>query len=391
MTTRWSKRHPLQAGLVSRRRILMPILMGFALILAACGPAEDIEPQAAPVTEEDATDPAEQATGSADLDNETETSAEAWEDVVAAAQEEGELLVYTTLSQNALDLIAPAFEDEYGFPVTLLRPGGGTAADVEERIENELAGDAWEPDMIMIADTMLMDSLLDRGVLNADPGLPRASEVPEEAYSNGITTVQVTVRCAVYNTDILTGDDVPQDWDDLLDPRFDGNLGILEPENATTTIGYYYLMEKYGEDYLTQLAERDTQVWNTVLGSLNAVGAGELTAFNMTNVHSTIALQNDGAPVACVEHEESFGFPIVLGTVTEQYIDNPNAARVFQNWIMTEEGQASFLSEQRGNSVIIGEEHGTAPLPPGGIVIPDLADVTESIPRVRELLGFPPQ
>src|SRR6188472_3655198 len=62
-------------------------------------------------------------------------TAKEWEDVIAAAKREGQIVVYTAyISKNTHDPIAKAFEKKYGIQVSYLAARGG---EIRERVRSE--------------------------------------------------------------------------------------------------------------------------------------------------------------------------------------------------------------------------------------------------------------
>ena len=54
-------------------------------------------------------------------------------------------------------------------------------------------------------------------------------------------------------------DDVPDglsDMTDVLDPEFEGKIGVVEPSLEALVDFWKYLEEQYGEDFVTQLADQ---------------------------------------------------------------------------------------------------------------------------------------
>ena len=52
---------------------------------------------------------------------------------------------------------------------------------------------------------------------------------------SAVTLVQ-TVGIA-YNTDLVKGDDIPDGWSDLLDPKWKGKIGVATPTSALGYVG----------------------------------------------------------------------------------------------------------------------------------------------------------
>jgi iron(III) transport system substrate-binding protein len=346
-----------------RRRAAVALAMGVAGVLAltSCSSTPAAEPSGAA--------PAEQT----------------WEEVVAAAEEEGELTLYTSTSQHLIDKLVPAFEATYDIKINLNRIG--QTSDMIERLENEVASNSYQADVVNHIDGRHVNDLKARGYINTDPQLPAAEEWPSEYYSEGVGQTQLTVYTILYNTDLVSAEEAPQDWEDLLDPKWKGKIGALDPFQAGYVSGYQMLQEKYGDQFLEDFGAQDIKWWDSGNPLAEAVAAGELPIAVFTYVHKSADLKKAGAPVEWVDLPTSSGWKNYIWATATEHSKNPNAAKVFLNWIMSPEGQLSYLGDGGGNSPLNLE--GTLPLPQE-MLLYETDELADNINVVRGLLGLSP-
>ena len=67
-----------------------------------------------------------------------------------------------------------------------------------------------------------------------------------------------------YNTDLVSEEDAPRTWDDLLDPRWNGQIVMTDP-GSSGSIKYFVgaLMNSpaYGTAYFERLRENGCMLW----------------------------------------------------------------------------------------------------------------------------------
>lgn len=310
-----------------------------------------------------------------------------WEDVVRAGQEEGEVTFYATLNEHLAERLIAAFEEEYGISVNFVR-SAGSAAHIE-RLENEMASGSWQADVVNYADYIhLEDRIIPEGYVNSEPDLPEGEGWPEEFYSDGIASMQFTLGTIVYNTDIVSEDEAPADWEDLLDPQWRGQIGALDPTSNSWAQAYQFLYDEFGESFFESFREQDIRWWDNGNPMTEAVAAGELPIGVIAYQHFAEATVKAGAPVEWVRTPQAGGWNNFIFVVDDEHATNPNAAKVFVNYVLSEEGQCSYLGDDTGVSAL-GLECGI-PLPEEGAVIPDQQMTADNLNRMRELLGLPP-
>ncbi|MEV8516931.1 extracellular solute-binding protein [Dactylosporangium sp. NPDC051484] len=313
------------------------------------------------------------------------TSTAAWEDVVAAAKKEGEVNFYTTTSQGLLDKMAPAFEAKYGIKLNVNRIGQTT--DMIERLENEIASNSYRPDVVNHIDERHVKDLIARGYVDTKPNVPSGAAWPKEYYQDGVGQVQLTVYTILYNTKLVPEAEAPRDWEDLLDPRWKGKIGALNPFQPGYAGGYKMLLDKYGKDYLKDFAAQKVKWWDSGNPLAEAVAAGEIPIAVFTYMHKSSLLKKSGAPVNWVELKNTAAYENFVWATAAGRAPHPNAARVFLDWLLSPEGQLSYLGGEGGTSVL--DLEGTIPRPEN-VVVPGIQELDENLNGIRGLLGLKP-
>lgn len=184
-------------------------------------------------------------------------------------------------------------------------------------------------------------------------GLLQSYDSPErKAYGrgwkdeNGLwTSTDDRITVLAYNTRLISELDAPKDWDDLLHPRWKGNIG-MDPADYELYLG---LENRRGAEkalaYFQRLAGQDIQFrkGHTLLSQL--VVAGEMP-MAFAYVHRVEFMKTQGAPIEWVSTMD----PIISSTGViglGAKPQHPNAAKLLIDYVLSSEGQQVLQRLQR--------------------------------------------
>lgn len=330
-------------GLVGRLPVLLCL---FALVAAGCGgdaePSGNETPAGAGTTT--TSSPGGAATSPAD-GGATEIEGEADLDALAeAAREEGSMTLYGVLDESVLQDLAAQFSQEYGVNVDVVRL---VSADLQQRFAAEADAGAPAADAIILSHSPFFNEAFDSGWLTPldDAGLPNfPGDFPEQYIVNdgGAAVVSVIPTTMVYNTEVV--ESPPTDWQDYADPAYAGGLlHIARPDSSPISLAFWQMLrEEYGDEYLQDVAANEPVWHNSAVPATQAVAAGE-GALGHPGVDAIVKnLQGEGAPIEQVMPELTSGPLTAIGLA--EGAQNPNAAKLFAAWLLTEDG-ARFLAD----------------------------------------------
>jgi iron(III) transport system substrate-binding protein len=268
--------------------------------------------------------------------------------LVAAAQEEGEVTFYSVPDERIAQQLADAFEQKYGIETSFTR---ATAAEVEQRFSAEADAGAPVADvMLTLNDGFLADAVekgwmtpLDRAGIPSFPG----DWIAPQAILKDPTTVavQITNMGIGFNTD-EAGDDAPETWEDVLDPKWKGKVGIADPNNAIHNDLFYVLSQQYGMDYLTRLGEQINRIYPGGAPMVESLASGETpVAIGIVAAGLEVA-KEQGAPLGWSIPQDTLASPTVIGVAAEA--PHPNAAKLLAHYILSREG-LKLLNDSPGS------------------------------------------
>jgi ABC-type Fe3+ transport system substrate-binding protein len=176
---------------------------------------------------------------------------------------------------------------------------------------------------------------------------PNAADYPAELKAPDGTWIAVIMYVFTpgINTELLPKDKAPKTFADLLDPRLNGKMAW----NGSSMAGAFGFVgniltsmgDERGIDYLRALARQ--HVVNVDASSravLDQVIAGEYWINLMTFNHHTVISARKGAPTDWLKVEPAPVTLDVLGLL--KAAPHPNAARLFLEYLLSEEGQKVF-------------------------------------------------
>jgi ABC-type Fe3+ transport system substrate-binding protein len=264
----------------------------------------------------------------------------AWDAVVAAAKQEGKVVVYNSALGTAYyKAVVDSFEKKYGIKVETLDL---RASELTERIRAEQAAGRYLGDLEQHG-TAVIEHQIRAGIVQPHGDIPNAKNI-REPFAATRYTVPAWVQAYGFlvNTAMVKPADEPKTWHDLLDPKWKGK--ILSDDTRAIGGGntmFAVLYVKYGEDFGRRLAAQNLFFSRDQLADARRVARGEYPLY----IPQMFAYASNlkGLPVKVVVPED--GSPYVL--INSAMLTNaphPNAARVFMNHFIAQESQLIYAN-----------------------------------------------
>lgn len=313
----------------------------------------------------------EERDGALVIDGEEVANAELWK----AAQEEGSLTLYSTLSEVLEDSMVQTFEQQTGLSVDIVRHNGSR---LFELIESEHGAGQLQADVVRRSDIDLVREHAMSGVFkpHCPPAWDKLIQVKEPDCLYWASNE--TIYAIGYNSEMVDEAEAPKTWDDLLDPQWKGEVGLNNITGGGTTWSRdSWLRQEKGVEYWKRLAAQETHI-TTSAGTVADMNARGEIAVGMALVGTHGAAKEEGAPLEVVLPSD--GIPSSahwIGTTSGG--SNPNAAKVFVNWNASLAGQTA-VAKLTGDYPVRAD----APAPEvAGTTLPDRSEIelvfTESV------------
>jgi len=275
---------------------------------------------------------------------------EAETELYEAARSEGSLTWYVSQTTTEFaDGMCALFMKRYeGVRCDVVRASGQV---VFQRIQQELQAGALQADVMSTNDDGQMARLKQQDALaqyapeNLEHMVPIMREMadPENYWiTSGVSPLVIS-----YNTNLVTEEEAPKNWTDLLDPKWKNQVAIGHP-GFSGSVGLWTVMmeDLYGWEYFEKLEENAPQIGRSVADGHNLVVSGErkVALAPLSLVESEA--RNGGSPIAPVFPTDG---ALVPPSATAVLADapHPNAARLFVNFLIGPEISEFFAADFR--------------------------------------------
>ncbi len=156
-------------------------------------------------------------------------SAAPLDDLVAGAKKEGviEFHAPSTLGPDGAQALVAGFNKKYGLNVKLnYSPSGNMTRDVAKVVGLSASGQPPEWDLMVVTDAHHGSLWLRKLHIPFDYSSVGVAKERME-YDKGTVSVANQFALPAYNKKILPAKDVPRKWEELLDAKWKGKLGVI--------------------------------------------------------------------------------------------------------------------------------------------------------------------
>ncbi len=255
--------------------------------------------------------------------------------LIAGAKKEGELNLYTSAQSDDMGALVGAYEKKYGVKVSIWR------ASSEKVLQRAVTEARANRNTLDVAETNgpEMESMHREQVLQVVKSPHHADLIAPALRPHGEWVgTRLNVFVQAYNTKAVKKDELPKTWDDLLQPKWKGKLGI-EAEDSDWLAGMFAeLGEAKGRQIFKDIVAKNgmsVRKGHTLLTQL--VVSGEvplaLTVYN----YKAEQFKNQGAPIDWFSIGTAVARPNGVGVARRA--PHPHAAVLFYDFEISEEGQ----------------------------------------------------
>lgn len=254
------------------------------------------------------------------------------ERLVAGARREGTLTLYTSAAVADMAPVTAAFEKKYGVGVKVWR---ASSEAIVQRGVTEARGSRFDVDVLETGGAAL--EALHREQLLQQLAPPPAADLDPAALTphGEWTGTRYNVFVAAYNTTLVRREELPKRYDDLLDPRWKGRLGIEAADSDWFGAVIGRLGEARGLKLFRDIVAANgisVRSGHTLLANL--VVSGEVPLALTTYTFRAEQLKKSGAPVDWVAIPPTIAR--FEGAAVARRAPHPHAAILFFEFLLTE-------------------------------------------------------
>ncbi|GEL22293.1 hypothetical protein PSU4_12470 [Pseudonocardia sulfidoxydans NBRC 16205] len=266
----------------------------------------------------------------------------AWQAVVDAANKEGQVVLYSNSDGVNAEFEAAWAKAYPGIELVVSKYASG---ELTTKLDAEKGGGVAGADVITVSTKPWLEANLNVLVASTGPALGKYWGDSSYVYGDGkYVLAAATPLGAGINTEQLAklGNPPVTTYKDLLAPQLKGALGIVPGTGAPAAEQWWFYAAKEmgGDPAVGQLADLQPRLYTVPATLATDLASGEV-AVGAYNIKGTIdALAAKGAPVEFVTLEPVISTPVTAAVVG--WAKNPNAAQVFQNWLLSPAGQIAL-------------------------------------------------
>ncbi len=285
-------------------------------------------------------------------------------ELIEAARKEGKISYYSALELNVAERLGKSFETKYpGISVHVERSG---AERIYQRIAQEQGSGINAVDVANSTDPAHYLDWKSKDWLA--PYLPDdvARHFPTDQFdADGLyATSCAWMEVIGYNTSLVKPEDAPKSYADLLDPKWQGKIVKAHPGySGAIMTATFVLSRELGWQFFEKLAQQKILQVQSAADPPKKLLLGERAVMADGNDYNLQLLKEQGKPVEVVYASEGAPLIIVPSGVFKN-APNPNAARLFQSYFLSLEGQQMLVDNYAHRSFhgLIKEKSGRPPL-----------------------------
>src|SRR5215813_5959944 len=285
-------------------------------------------------------------------------------ELIEAARKEGNISYYSALELNTAERLGKAFEDKYpGISVRVERSG---AERIYQRIAQEQGSGinavdvANSTDPAHYLDWKSKDWLAPYLPDDVVKYYPKDQLDPDGTYATSCAWMEAIG----YNTNLVKPEDAPKSYADLLEPKWQGKIVKAHPGySGAIMTATFVLSRELGWQFFEKLAQQKILQVQSAADPPKKLLLGERAVMADGNDYNLLLLKEQNKPVEAVYASEGSPLIIVPSGVFKN-APNPNAARLFQSFFFSAEGQQLLVDNfaHRSFHAQVKEKAGHKPL-----------------------------
>jgi iron(III) transport system substrate-binding protein len=263
------------------------------------------------------------------------------------AKQEGNLVVYSVWDVEHLRVITDAFMKRYpGIKATYWQ---GRNPEIVTRVLTEFQGGQASFDIVLSDNAP--------PVIRAAGGITPYETVQKDVlylHDPTLPTVSLQIQALAYNTRKMKPADLPKSWEDVANPKYKGMIALDDPMRAGPLSSMLSgLKTQWNDDprftnFLKGLKALNVPVHKSTSAMFRLVISGEYNICMPALLHDVMEETHKGTPVGYVKTVPPVVFPRQAGLYAKA--PNPNAGKLFAEWLISDEGQKTIDSIGRETS-----------------------------------------
>lgn len=274
------------------------------------------------------------------------------DEIKRLAKKEGTVRIATSWRGKIIKVLSRGLKKKYGIKFKLNRVGGLPS---RERILNEAIGGVVENDLVNVSGELREQYIKSGIVIPVDypaifPNFNKNLLSPKKYF----VAAGFTRYALVYNTKIVKAGQEPKTWEDCLDKKWKGRVGVYTRPRAFYALWDFWGKEKSIAFHKALRAQKPTWISNQTT-TVTKLAAGEYPMVCGIAFHSVknVVRRDPTAPIKFVIPPQ---LPFAIGEAfaVMKGAKAPNGAILMAAYLASEEGQAPYHLFGRSNPFVKG-------------------------------------
>ncbi|MEQ8194492.1 MAG: extracellular solute-binding protein [Rhodospirillales bacterium] len=258
-------------------------------------------------------------------------------ELIDAAKKEGNVVVYHSVNRGVLKKLCATYEKKFGVKTECTRK---TTGGVSRMVAAESIAGKLKCDIVSAGDGGLFVAWHKQGLLmpykSVNYGKFR-KETQDPTFAS--SPARMTYYGIEYSTKQIKKGEEPKDWKDVLDPKWKGKIGVINPDTGgPARLFLSAIVKMYGWEFVEKLAKLKPLMIKSSSTAANMLVQGEVALTIPGSEHSIAKMRAKGQPV-------DFVYPKSGLMVKDSRVaickggKNPNAAKLWIDFETSKEGQ----------------------------------------------------
>ncbi|HEX5077629.1 MAG TPA: extracellular solute-binding protein [Geminicoccaceae bacterium] len=249
---------------------------------------------------------------------------------------------YTGLATEASDAVSKQFTEKTGIPAEYFRAGSN---NLVQKFDQERQADQVRCSALLLTIPVLVAQWAKEGVLTQYDS-PEFANYPEEfviaSYSAPTSAEPMAIA---YNKEMVSAEEAPKTWEDLLDPKWKGKLALTDAASASSALHWFAALQSvYGKEFMEKLSQQDVLVRTGGADVANTLVSGERpVAAAITQSHASRAIGKGGALRIVVPEA---GAPMIATMICiPAQAPDPETGKKFVDFVLSEDVQVMLQDD----------------------------------------------
>lgn len=262
--------------------------------------------------------------------------------VAADTSAKGTVMLYSSMQEDQLIAIKQAFEKKY--PGVKMEYYFAGTSKVITKIATEAQAGHVDADVIWVGDPADYVSFKDQGILqpytSPETSAIDPAYIDKDGYFTGARMMNMGIA---YNTVLVTPEEAPQSWNDLLDAKWNDQIVMTDPGSSGTSKYWMNALmssSKYGPEYMQKLKDNGCYLESGTTACHNQLAASAYKV-GVCLDYVTATLSNEGSPIAFVFPEDTISIFSPIGLVAKAA--NEENGKLLYDFILSMDGQKVLI------------------------------------------------